>query len=75
MKSVVGTVLNWNDEEGWGVLRSADVTSDVFAHFSELALDGYRTVQPGQAVRFGCEHVPGGQDGYDYRAVDVRVID
>lgn len=57
------------------MLRSAEVGSDIFAHFSELVMDGYRSVEPGQAVRFECEHFPSGQDGYVYRASNVRVID
>lgn len=75
MKVVVGTVVNWNDDEGWGVLRSAEVESDIFAHFSGLVMDGYRSLRPGQTVRFDCEHFASGQDGYVYRANNVRWTD
>ena len=71
---MVGIVVNWNDEEGWGVLRSAEVDSDVFAHFSALVMDDYRSLQPGQTVRFECEPFPSGQDGYLYRAHNVTVV-
>ena len=75
MKTTVGSVVSWNGDEGWGVLRSADVGSDVFALFSELAMDGYRSLEPGQLVRFECEHFPSGQDGYVYRAFNVTLLD
>ena len=75
MKIVVGTVISWDADEGWGVLRSAEVDSDIFAHFSELLMDGYRSLQPGQTVRFEFEHFPSGQDGYVYRARNLTAID
>ncbi|WP_229670014.1 cold-shock protein [Microlunatus endophyticus] len=75
MRFVVGSVISWNAEEGWGVLVSDEVESEIFAHFSELVVDGYRSLQPGQVVRFECEHFPSGQDGYGYRANNIRLVD
>ncbi|MFC6085091.1 cold-shock protein [Sphaerisporangium aureirubrum] len=66
----VGTVVEWKDDEGWGVLRSADVSGDVFAHFSAIVgVEGYRSLVPGQRVRFTWER--GRQDGFDFRAIEV----
>lgn len=75
VQTEVGSVVAWHGDEGWGVLRSAAVESDVFAHFSDLVMDGYRSLEPGQLVRFECEHFPSGQDGYVYRASNVRLVD
>ena len=72
---MVGTVVSWSDDEGWGVLRSPAVESDVFAHFSAVVMDGYRLLRPGQTVRFECEYFPTGQDGYLYRSNGITVID
>jgi CspA family cold shock protein len=74
MEKVTGVVVSWNEEEGWGTLRSESARSDVFAHFSNLDMDGYPVLQPGQKVEFLLEHYPCGQDGYVYRAEEVHVI-
>ena len=63
-----GTVKAWNDDEGWGVLVSPEVPAEVWAHYSHIEADGYRTLIPGAVVHFEYERVAGGQDGYDYRA-------
>jgi CspA family cold shock protein len=66
---VSGTVARWNDQEGWGVLVSPSVLGKVWAHFSMIEMDGYRTLNPGQEVTFTYE-TPG-QDGYPHRALSV----
>jgi CspA family cold shock protein len=62
--------VRWNDEEGWGVLASPSVRGGVWAHFSMIQMDGYRSLTAGRSVRFTYE-TPG-QDGYPHRAVSVR---
>jgi cold shock CspA family protein len=69
---VHGTVKAWNDEEGWGVLESPDVSGEIWAHFGQIEGQGFRTLVEGAAVSFEYEHVPGGQDGYDFRARRIR---
>jgi CspA family cold shock protein len=56
---------------GWGVLDSEETPGGCWAHFSSVDMAGYRTAGPGQAVDFTYESVP--QDGFDYRALTVRV--
>jgi cold shock protein len=68
---VQGTVKSWHDEEGWGVLVSPDAPGEIWAHFSHIAAEGYRTLVAGAAVCFDYERVPGGQDGYDLRATRI----
>jgi CspA family cold shock protein len=49
----VGTVLVWNDAEGWGVIRSPDVSSDVWVHSSDVdSVDDERTLNEGDRVEF-----------------------
>ncbi|ARC56159.1 Cold shock protein CspV [Frondihabitans sp. 762G35] len=74
MEEVTGVVVWWSEEEGWGTLRSEMARSDVFAHFSNLDMEGHHVLQPGQRVDFLLEEYPRGQDGYFYRAEQVRVI-
>lgn len=66
-----GTVKRWSDEEGWGVLVSPEIPGDVFAHFSHIDAEGYRTLEEGECVRFDWEHYPHGQDGCFYRATRI----
>lgn len=70
-----GTVESWNDEEGWGVLVSPEVDGGIWAHFSAIDADGYRRLEPGAVVDFEYIVVPGGQDGYDYRATEVATAE
>ncbi|GAA0467972.1 hypothetical protein Ade02nite_78740 [Paractinoplanes deccanensis] len=67
----VGTVREWNADEGWGVIDSADTPGGCWAHFSAGAMGGYVSFGVGERVRFEWE-APG-QDGFPYRAVRVWV--
>lgn len=60
----------WNIEEGWGVIDSPSTPGGCWAHFSHVAMTGFRSLQPGQLVELEWE--PAQQDGYAYRAVRVR---
>jgi cold shock protein len=66
---VDGTAVLWNDDEGWGALASSAVDGEVWAYFSYVIMDGYKTLRPGQPVSFTYE-TPG-QDGYPHRAISV----
>lgn len=46
-----GKVKWFNAEKGFGFIQR-DSGSDVFVHFSALNMDGYKTLQEGQAVQF-----------------------
>lgn len=66
---VEGTVKAWSDDEGWGVLESAEVPGDVWAHFGAIETTGFRTLAVGQRVTFEVLDLGGPiQDGYRYRA-------
>lgn len=51
-QSVTGRVVRWDDDQGWGVLESDDISGTVFAHFSHVQMNRYRTLSPGQSVEF-----------------------
>lgn len=50
-ETVTGTVKWFNEEKGFGFLAQ-DSGPDVFAHFSAIAGDGFKTLKEGQAVQF-----------------------
>ena len=64
-----GTVREWSDDCGWGVIDSAETPGGCWAHFSVIVTHGYRSLEPGGQVAFTYD-VPG-QDGVGYRAVQV----
>lgn len=67
-----GTVRNWDDDEGWGVLDAPQTPGGCWAHFSAVTMPGFRSLGAGERVRFVYE-TPG-QDGFDYRAVAVYPV-
>jgi CspA family cold shock protein len=55
------------------VLDSAETPGGCFAHFSDIDMDGYRTLEQGQTVWIEWEQPGFKQDGYDYRTTTVRL--
>ena len=64
-----GTVREWSDDHGWGVIDSADTPGGCWVHFSMIVSEGFRSLRPGDHVTFTYE-APG-QDGFNYRAALV----
>jgi len=46
-----GTVKWFSNEKGYGFIERED-GEDLFVHFSEITMDGYRTLNQGQQVEF-----------------------
>ncbi len=46
-----GKVKKFNKEKGFGFIKLAD-DKDVFFHYSELKMDGFKTVEEGSDVEF-----------------------
>jgi CspA family cold shock protein len=65
-------VLEWHDDERWGLIERPDLDGPCWVHFSSLAMDGFHRLEPGARVRAHVETVA--QDGYRYRATDVIVL-
>ncbi|MFJ3592639.1 cold-shock protein [Streptomyces sp. NPDC090231] len=49
---VSGTVKWFNAAKGFGFIEQADGGADVFAHFSNIAAQGFRELIEGQKVTF-----------------------
>ncbi len=47
-----GRVKWFNNAKGYGFIISDKNDSDLFAHYSSIQMDGYRTLKAGQAVTF-----------------------
>ncbi|MBH9554116.1 cold-shock protein [Inhella sp. 4Y17] len=49
---IIGTVKWFNDAKGFGFIEPEDGGGDVFAHFSAIQMEGFRTLRQGGRVSF-----------------------
>lgn len=47
-----GTVKWFNDAKGFGFITPDDGGDDLFAHFSAIKMNGFKTLKEGQKVSF-----------------------
>lgn len=55
-----GTVKWFNNAKGYGFILPESGDKDVFAHYSAIDMDGYKTLKAGQNVQFEAEAEPKG---------------
>jgi CspA family cold shock protein len=55
-----GTVKWFNDAKGFGFIEPDGGGADVFAHFSAIAMDGFKTLKQGSRVRYEVTEGPKG---------------
>ncbi len=51
----MGTVKWFNNAKGYGFILPSGTQEDVFAHYSAINMEGYRTLKAGQQVIFDLE--------------------
>ena len=65
-----GVVKWFNNAKGYGFVLADDDGKDVFAHYSAVDMDGYRTLRAGQCVAFEAIDGPKG-----LHAVSIKILD
>ncbi len=55
-----GTVKWFNNAKGYGFILPESGDGDVFAHYSAIEMEGYKTLKAGQTVQFEAEAGPKG---------------
>ena len=55
-----GTVKWFNDSKGFGFITPDDGGPDLFAHFSAIGMNGFKTLKEGQKVQFELTQGPKG---------------
>ncbi|MFT3665539.1 cold-shock protein [Piscinibacter sp.] len=66
-----GTVKWFNDTKGFGFIEPEGGGEDVFAHFSAIRMEGFRTLKQGARVRYELVQGPKGQLAQDIRVEDM----
>lgn len=64
-----GTVKWFNDAKGFGFIEPDTGGPDVFAHFSAIEMDGFRTLKQGSKVSFDLVEGPKGNLARNIRTV------
>ena len=67
--STQGTVKWFNSEKGFGFIAPDEGGADVFAHFSAIDGNGYRSLEENQRVEFEVEQGPKGLQAASIRAI------
>lgn len=62
-----GKVKWFNSAKGFGFIVADGQSEDLFAHYSTIQMDGYKTLKAGQPVKFEIVHGPKG-----LHAVNIR---
>ena len=56
-----GRINEWRDDRGFGFIEPDGGGTDVFAHFSAIVMDGFKTLKQGTRVSFDVQQGPKGQ--------------
>lgn len=56
-----GTVKWFNDAKGYGFITPDEGGEDLFAHFSAIVMEGFKTLKEGQKVMFDVVAGPKGK--------------
>jgi CspA family cold shock protein len=64
-----GIVKWFNNHKGFGFIESAEIDQDVFAHFSQVDMTGFKTLQQGASVTYELIEGPRG-----WMAQNIKVI-
>lgn len=69
-----GTVKWFNNAKGFGFICPESGGDDVFAHFSIIQMDGYRTLKAGQLVDYEIDEGPKGSHAISISAHEASEL-
>jgi len=70
-----GKVKWFNNAKGYGFVLGLTGGEDLFAHFSSIQMDGYKTLKAGQLVDFDVQQGPKGLHAVNIRPADTAESD
>ncbi len=65
-----GKVKWFNNAKGYGFILSEAYEEELFAHFSAILAEGYKSLKAGQTVQFETKDGPKGIHAINIRAMD-----
>jgi len=68
MMMTVGTVKWFNAAKGYGFIRPNNGGDDVFAHYSSIDMEGFKSLKEGQTVEFEILQGPKGPQAHHIRS-------
>lgn len=66
-----GKVKWFNNAKGYGFIVADGGDEDLFAHYSAIQMEGYRTLKAGQAVMFDILQGPKGLHATNIRSLQI----
>lgn len=66
---ITGKVKWFNDAKGFGFLTPDDGSADLFAHFSAINMNGFKSLKEGQKVSFDVTQGPKGKQASNIQAI------
>ena len=65
-----GTVKWFNDAKGYGFIAPQGGGDDVFVHYSAIQVEGFKTLNQGQAVQYEMQSGPKGAQATEVSSPD-----
>ncbi|MNF06427.1 Cold shock-like protein CspD [compost metagenome] len=72
MRMASGKVKWFNNAKGYGFINEDGKTEDLFAHYSAIQMDGYKTLKAGQPVKFEIIQGPKGMHAVNITSATVQ---
>jgi cold shock protein len=68
-----GTVKWFNNAKGYGFILADEGGEDLFAHYSAITMEGYKTLKAGQQVSFDTTQGDKGLHAINIKSIDQAV--
>lgn len=68
-QEMTGKVCWFDPKKGIGFIAKDDGTGDLFCHWSNIAMEGFKTLKPGQIVSFEL-----GENHRGVQATNIKII-
>tara|TARA_B110000091_G_scaffold143808_1_gene153570 strand:+ start:262 stop:483 length:222 start_codon:yes stop_codon:yes gene_type:complete len=70
-----GTVKWFNNAKGFGFIRPESGGEDIFAHYSTIEMEGYRTLRAGQDVNYELSEGPKGDHAASIKPREDDIVE
>ena len=70
-----GKVKWFNNAKGFGFIISQDHDEDLFAHYSVILVDGYKSLKAGQQVSFETTPGPKGTHAINIKPIEEATLE